>query len=173
VGELGSLGQNTTNGHNQETTKTKTRKETHMSIEINESSLRFDDGLVINLVDIKDVRSAGTVIGHPNHPLMVSIASELGKGHGVVYVLYVTRQGPATQLISTADPPSALSLAQRIQEAVAIARKEATSSERVTVGECAQCHRPIRVKAHAVRPQMILTCKCGHQNKLTVASAPR
>lgn len=141
-----------------------------MSIEIDESSLRFSDGFVINLLDIKDVRSAGTIIGAPSHPLMVSMASEIGKGNGVVYILYVTQQGPATQLISTIDPPSALSLAQRIQEAVAIARKKATTSERITVGECVHCHRPLRVKAHAVRPRMILTCKCGKQNKLTLPS---
>ena len=40
------------------------------------------------------------------------------------------------------------------------------SSNRIVVGECEVCHKPIRVKAHAVRTEMRLTCKCGHVNTI-------
>lgn len=35
---------------------------------------------------------------------------------------------------------------------------------RVVVGECEACHRPLRVKAHAVRSEMHLARTCGHVN---------
>lgn len=39
---------------------------------------------------------------------------------------------------------------------------------RVTVGSCTACGRELRVKAHAVRPTLHLTCKCGATNVVTV-----
>ena len=41
---------------------------------------------------------------------------------------------------------------------------------RVTVGTCSACGRDLRVKAHAVRPTLHLTCKCGAKNTVTVAT---
>jgi hypothetical protein len=137
-----------------------------MSIEINESSLRLDDGQVINLSSIKEVKPADNIIGNPSHPLMISITNELGKGNGVVYLLYITPHGPETMLITTSDPSSAVVLAMQIKEAIEIAKKAGASIDRVTVGECTNCHRPLRVKANAVRSQMVLTCKCGYKNQI-------
>lgn len=37
------------------------------------------------------------------------------------------------------------------------------SSGKVVVGECVSCHRPLKVKASAVRSVMHLTCKCGER----------
>ena len=43
-------------------------------------------------------------------------------------------------------------------------REEPPPTGRVVVGQCESCGRPLRVKAHAVRDGMHLTCKCGHAN---------
>jgi len=40
----------------------------------------------------------------------------------------------------------------------------AGTESRIVIGECETCHRPLRVKAHAVKSTMRLTCKCGHAN---------
>ena len=37
---------------------------------------------------------------------------------------------------------------------------------RVSVGDCAKCGKPVCVKAHAVRPGLQLTCKCGQVNTI-------
>ena len=135
-------------------------------IHIDESVVRFSDGPAINLADIKEVRAPNVVVGIPNHPITTTIASYVGQGYGVVYILYVTSQGPASKVIPTVDLAAASALAKRLQEAIAVAKKMKTTSKRVVVGECVHCHRQLRVRAHAVRPQMTLTCKCGQKNKL-------
>ena len=38
------------------------------------------------------------------------------------------------------------------------------AAERVVVGTCEACNRPLRVKRRGVRTAMRLTCKCGHLN---------
>jgi hypothetical protein len=36
--------------------------------------------------------------------------------------------------------------------------------QRVEVGLCEVCHRPLRTKSAGLRPDMRLTCRCGHVN---------
>ena len=49
-------------------------------------------------------------------------------------------------------------------------QKKEASQGRVTVGKCSSCGRDLRVKAHAVRPTLHLTCKCGAKNLVTTAT---
>jgi hypothetical protein len=138
------------------------------TMRLSETSLEYADGIVIPLADIKEVSAPEVFIGHPNHPLTRAIQSELSAGHGVVYLVYVTKDGAATKVIPTVDRSAAVALAQQIKDAKAAANKQ--TSDRVIVGECEQCHRPLRVKSHAVRAEMVLTCKCGQQNRVHVST---
>ena len=49
-------------------------------VEVDESAVRFSDGLVISLSDIKEVKAPKVVLGAPNHPLTIAIASYLEQG---------------------------------------------------------------------------------------------
>ena len=40
---------------------------------------------------------------------------------------------------------------------------------RITVGDCSSCGQALRMKTHAVKPVVRLTCKCGASNELRVA----
>ena len=135
-------------------------------VQLDELALRLSDGTTINLSDIREVSSPEVFSGSPTHPIIMKITSLLEKGYGVVYVLYVTGMGPASKIIPTVDRSSASALAKKLQEAARAAIKRNIVSEKVVVGECTKCQRQLRVKAHAVRPQMTLTCKCGYENKL-------
>jgi hypothetical protein len=135
-------------------------------VQLDELALRLSDGTTINLSEIKEISSPEVFLGPPSHPIIMKITSLLEQGYGVVYVLYVTSLGSASKVIPTVDRSSASALAKKLNEAVSAAKKKNVISERVVVGECVKCQRQLRVKAHAVRSQMTLTCKCGYENKL-------
>lgn len=47
--------------------------------------------------------------------------------------------------------------------------RDAARDPRVEVGTCAKCQGPLKVRAHAVKTTMRLTCRCGHVNEIAVA----
>jgi hypothetical protein len=61
-------------------------------------------------------------------------------------------------------PPSQVLQPHQTQTPPPSDTPKATPSERIVVGTCEACTRPIRVKASALSPEMRLTCKCGHVN---------
>ncbi|MGD0580628.1 MAG: HEAT repeat domain-containing protein, partial [Bryobacteraceae bacterium] len=61
--------------------------------------------------------------------------------------------------------------ARRAPDQEAPPRNEEPAGSRVHVGECEKCGHPLKVKAHAVRPAMRLTCRCGHTFELRVPDA--
>jgi hypothetical protein len=138
---------------------------------LGDTSIKFADGTIIPLADIKEISAPENIIGHPDHPLVKAIKSELKEGHGYVYLVYITKDGPLTTIIPTVDHSAAVALAERIKDAKAAANKQ--TSDRVIVGECTRCHRKLRVKAHAVKTEMVLTCKCGQQNRVRVTDGQR
>ena len=50
---------------------------------------------------------------------------------------------------------------------------KAPVGQRVKVGSCEKCGRDLRVKPWGVRPEMHLTCKCGHMNTVRNKAAAR
>ena len=42
-------------------------------------------------------------------------------------------------------------------------------NKRITIGSCEKCGRILRLKPNGLRQDMRLTCKCGHQNTVTVS----
>lgn len=134
--------------------------------QLRKTSIELSDGTIIQLSDIKKVSDCDLVLGAPNHPLVRAINAEIEQGHGVIYLLFVSENGPSSVVIPMVDRPAAIALAERIEIAKASLKKQ--SSTRVIVGECVECHRKLRVKEHAIKPEMILTCKCGKQNMVHV-----
>ncbi len=140
------------------------------TLRLGEASIELADGTVIALTDIKEISAPEIVIGQSNHPLTSAINSELKEGHGVVYLLYITKDGASTKIIPTVDRSAAVALVKRIKDAKAAANRQ--TSDRVIVGECTKCHRKLRVKAHALKTEMVLTCKCGQQNRVHTTDGP-
>lgn len=135
--------------------------------QISETAVELEDGIIVPFSNIKEISDGRKVLGAPNHPLIKAINAEFDQGFEVVYILFVTKNGPSTAIIPVADHSSAVELIERIKSAKATLKKQ--KSLKVIVGECAACHRKLRVKEHAVKPEMSLTCKCGEINKIRVS----
>lgn len=133
---------------------------------ISETSIELADGTIIRLSDIKEISDCGVVLGAPNHPLVRAINAEIEQGHSVVYLLFVSENRPSSVVIPVVDRPTAIAIAEQIKIAKDSLKKQ--KSTRVIVGECAECHRKLRIKEHAIKPKMVLTCKCGKQNVVHV-----
>lgn len=58
-------------------------------------------------------------------------------------------------------------LCELIAQMPPLAEEASPQTQRVTVGTCTACGRDLRIKAHAVRPTLHLTCKCGAKNTVT------
>ena len=140
------------------------------AVQIGQDSIALADGTVIALSDIKEISAPQIVVGQPNNLLTRAIDDELKKGHGIVYILYVTKDGASTKIIPTVDRSAAVTLAERLKNAKASGNRQV--SDRIVVGECIKCHRKLRVRAHAVKPEMVLTCKCGQQNRVYTNEGP-
>jgi hypothetical protein len=138
-------------------------------VEITEALIRCADGTQIALADIRQVSAPRMVIGVDPRLQPGEMRHVEGSG-GVVSLLYAHgRSGPPTQkLVATQSFEEADAIAAAIQQARKALKAADQGEGRVAVGECQSCHRPLRVKKHAIRREMSLTCKCGHANKLIV-----
>jgi hypothetical protein len=58
-------------------------------------------------------------------------------------------------------------LCELIAQMPPLPEEASPQTQRVTVGRCTACGRDLRIKAHAVRPTLHLTCKCGAKNTVT------
>lgn len=133
---------------------------------LGKTSIELSDGTIIQLSDIKKVSDCDLVLGAPNHPLVRAIKAEIELGYGVVYLLFVSENGPSSAVIPMENRTAAIAFAERIEIAKSSLKKQ--FSTRVIVGECLKCHRKLRVRERAVKPEMKLTCKCGEQNMVHV-----
>lgn len=131
-------------------------------VEVSDTHVKCSDGLLIGLEDIRKVSAAKGVIGvDPN--LVRNMAG------GVVAIECFVGGIFKVILIPAGNFDQAKEIVEEIQRARKMYKASAESTQgRVVVGECENCHRPLRVKAHAVTREMHLTCKCGHVNTIHV-----
>ncbi len=141
-------------------------------VEITETSIRCGDGTLIALADLRQVSAPRMVIGVDPRLQPGEVQHREGSG-GLVSLLYAHGGSgpPAQKLVATQSFEEADEIAAAIQQARKALKAAAPGEGRVAVGECQSCHRPLRVKKHAIKREMNLTCKCGHANKLIVPEA--
>jgi hypothetical protein len=129
-------------------------------IEITETHVKFGNFLM-GLDDIKKASAPQMIIG--------VAPPRLPEGAGAFVVLegFI---GGSFKIIPL--PAKDLDLAKRvvdlIQKAKNIRKQNQPVQSRVTVGECEQCHRVLRVKPNGIKSEMHLTCKCGHVNIINI-----
>lgn len=142
-------------------------------VEVGDAYVKCPDGTNINLGDIRDVSAPRILIGVDPSLLPGTIRTGEGPGAAVL-IKHVPGVGgrPQDKLVPVSDFDQADEIVKEIQQA----RKRYKSTKvggqpsqgRIVVGECENCHRPLRVKAHGVKREMHLTCKCGHVNIIHV-----
>lgn len=141
------------------------------SVVLDGESVVCPDGQRIPLEELRDVSAPRILIGVDTSLQPGSVRS--GDLPGAAVVIKYQRQGakgpPLVKLVPVASFAEADEVVSRIQHARQAARSGA-GSPKAAVGQCERCGRELRVKVSAVRPSMILTCKCGHLNRVQGAA---
>ena len=132
-------------------------------IKVGDTSLTLEDGTIIQISDIKEVADGRQVIGASSHSIMRAINSELEKGHGVVYLLYVTNNRPSTAIIPIENHSNTAVLIEQIKNARDFLKKKKreVTKTKEEIGKCEKCGRTLRAKIGGLKEKMHITCKCG------------
>lgn len=131
-------------------------------VEVSDTHVKCSDGLLISLEDIRKVSAPKILLGVDPSLLpntaggVVTIECFVG-GHFKVILIPTSNFDQANEMVEEI---------QRVRKTNRLATQQVEG--RIVVGECENCHRPLRVKAHAVTKEMRLTCKCGHVNTIHV-----
>lgn len=140
-------------------------------LEVTNAYIKCPDGTIINLTDIREVSAPRLLIGIDPNLFPGGVRSEQVAG-AVLLIRYFpggTGDRPIDKLVPVEDFDRADELVTEIQKARKMHKAGAEPEQgRIVLGECENCHRPLRVKAHAVTRNMRLTCKCGHMNTIHV-----
>jgi hypothetical protein len=138
-------------------------------VEIGDTWLKCPDGTTIDLANIREVSAPKMIIGRDPSLQPGTIRTNDVSG-GVIHILYLPKgiNGQAARImVRVSNYAHAEELVGEIQKARKQLKSGAEQDEgKVVVGECENCHRELRVKAHAVKKEMHLTCKCGHANTI-------
>ncbi|MHC4062683.1 MAG: hypothetical protein ACYSR6_13930 [Planctomycetota bacterium] len=139
---------------------------------ITDSGVHCPDGTMISFSEMREVSAPKVLIGVD--PRLASPQVESVEG-GVLLIEYCQGSGghrPDEKLIRTCSRDQAERILGEIQAARKVFRQRERGiepgRERPVVGHCEKCGKPLRVRAHAVKGEMHLTCKCGQQNVITV-----
>lgn len=122
-------------------------------------------------MDIREVSAPRVIVGvDPTlRPGEVRSAQQPGGAVVIKFAPGGAKGPPVVKVIPTESFEQADELVEEIQRARKALKSAQPAEARVVVGECEECHKPLRAKAHAIRKEMHLTCKCGHANRITVS----
>jgi hypothetical protein len=142
--------------------------------EIDGDHLRCPDGAVIRISSIVDVSAPRVLIRVD--PTVDSVRNETGTPVVLIrHGIDPNTNRPRETLVPMRDFDKADSLVHRIKTARRTQRGGAGGDEgggRTVVGHCESCGHALRVRGGAIRPEMTLTCRCGHVTRVRPFQQP-